>query len=29
VTYPGLGHALGPVLDATLDEVAEFITRET
>ena len=29
VTYPGLGHSLGQVLDAALDEVATFLAVET
>jgi len=29
VTYPGLGHSLGQVLDAALDEVAAFLAAET
>ena len=29
ITYPGVGHGLGPVLDAALDEVAAFIRRHT
>ena len=29
VTYPGLGHSLGQVLDAALGEVATFIAVET
>jgi predicted alpha/beta-hydrolase family hydrolase len=29
VTYPGVGHGLGPVLDRALDEVADFVNRLT
>ena len=29
VTYPGVGHGVGPVLDAALDEVAAFIGANT
>lgn len=29
VTYPRLGHGLGPVLDTALDEVARFIASRT
>jgi len=29
VTYPGLGHSLGQVLDGALEEVATFIASET
>jgi predicted alpha/beta-hydrolase family hydrolase len=29
VTYPGLGHSLGQVLDRALDEVAAFLASET
>jgi predicted alpha/beta-hydrolase family hydrolase len=29
VTYPGLGHTLGPVLEDALDEVAAFLTVHT
>ena len=29
ITYPGVGHGLGPVLDVALDEVAAFIRHHT
>lgn len=29
VTYPGVGHGVGPVLEAALDEVASFIGANT
>ena len=29
ITYPGVGHGVGPVLDAALDEVAAFIRQHT
>ena len=29
VTYPGVGHGVGPVIDAALDEVAEFLSANT
>lgn len=29
VTYPRVGHGLGPVLDTALDEIMRFVTSET
>ena len=29
VTYPRLGHGLGPVLDSALDEIARFVSERT
>jgi predicted alpha/beta-hydrolase family hydrolase len=29
VTYPGVGHGVGPVIDAALDEVAAFVRANT
>ncbi|MGH2417206.1 MAG: alpha/beta hydrolase family protein [Candidatus Limnocylindria bacterium] len=29
VTYPGVGHGLGPVLDRALEEIADFMHRHT